>query len=75
MGRFRLSFYVHPHLFQFGRLVLPTYGFLVALGTILSLLICVRFARLLSLDTDKVWSLALVAIVTGLVGSRIPRSC
>lgn len=71
MGRFRLSFYVHPHLFQFGRLVLPTYGFLVALGTILSLLICVRCARLLALDTDKVWSLALVAIVTGLVGSRI----
>ena len=71
MGRFRLLSYVHPHLFQFGRLVLPTYGFLVALGTILSLLVCLRTARLLSLDTDKVWSLALVAIVTGLVGSRI----
>ncbi len=62
---------MHPHLFQFGRLVLPTYGFLVALGTILSLLVCVRTARLLSLDTDKVWSWALVAIVSGLVGSRI----
>ncbi len=62
---------MHPHLFQFGRLVLPTYGFLVALGTILSLLVCLRSARLLSLDTDKIWSMALVAIVTGLVGSRI----
>jgi phosphatidylglycerol:prolipoprotein diacylglycerol transferase len=62
---------VHPHLFQFGRLVLPTYGFLIAMGTILSLLLCLRTARLLSLDTDKVWSMALVAIVTGLVGSRI----
>jgi phosphatidylglycerol---prolipoprotein diacylglyceryl transferase len=62
---------VHPHLFQFGRLVLPTYGFLVSLGTILALLVCLRTARLLSLDTDKVWSLALVSIVTGLVGSRI----
>ena len=31
----------------------------------------VRTARLLSLDTDKVWSVALLAIVTGLVGSRI----
>ena len=30
-----------------------------------------RTARLLSLDTDKVWSWALVAIVSGLVGSRI----
>jgi phosphatidylglycerol:prolipoprotein diacylglycerol transferase len=63
--------FVHPHLFQFGRLVLPTYGFLLALGTILSLLVCVRNARLLSLDTDKIWSVALLAIVTSLLGSRI----
>ena len=62
---------MHPHLFQFGRLVLPTYGFLVALGTILSLLVCVRTARLLSLDTDKIWSVALLAIVTALVASSI----
>ncbi len=68
MGRFRLFSYVHPHLFQFGRLILPTYGFLVAVGTILSLLVCVRTARLLSLDTDKIWSVALLAIVTALVG-------
>jgi len=63
--------FVHPHLFQFGRLVLPTYGFLLALGTMLSLLVCVRTARLLALDTDKIWSLALLAIVTSLLGSRI----
>ncbi len=62
---------VHPHLFQFGRLVLPTYGFLLALGAMLSLLVCVRMARLLALDTDKIWSLALLAIVTSLLGSRI----
>ena len=67
MGRFRLFSFVHPHLFQFGRLILPTYGFLVALGTILSLLVCVRTARLLSLDPDKIWSVALLAIVTVLV--------
>jgi phosphatidylglycerol---prolipoprotein diacylglyceryl transferase len=72
VGRFRLIFpSVHPNLFQFGRLVLPTYGFLVAVGTILSLLVCVRIARLLSLNTDKIWSVALLAIVTALVGSRI----
>ncbi len=62
---------MHPHLFQFGRLVLPTYGFLVALGTVLSLLVCVRTARLLSLDTDKIWSVALLAIVTALIASSI----
>jgi phosphatidylglycerol---prolipoprotein diacylglyceryl transferase len=62
---------VHPHLFQFGRLVLPTYGFLLALGVVIALLVCVRIARLLFLDTDKIWSLALVAIFTGLCGRRI----
>jgi phosphatidylglycerol:prolipoprotein diacylglycerol transferase len=58
---------VHPHLFQFGRLILPTYGFLVALGTVASLLLLVRTARLLSLDTDKIWSVALFAIVTAIL--------
>jgi phosphatidylglycerol:prolipoprotein diacylglycerol transferase len=62
---------VHPHLFQFGRLVLPTYGFLLALGAILSLLVCVRIARLLSLDTDKIWKVAVLAIVTALLGNRL----
>jgi phosphatidylglycerol:prolipoprotein diacylglycerol transferase len=59
---------VHPQLFQFGRLVLPTYGFLVAVGTILSLLVCVRIARLLSLDSEKIWNVALLAIVAALAG-------
>jgi phosphatidylglycerol:prolipoprotein diacylglycerol transferase len=62
---------VHPHLFQFGHLVLPTYGFLVALSAIVSLLVCVRTARLLSLDPDKIWSVALVAIFTAVIGNRI----
>jgi phosphatidylglycerol:prolipoprotein diacylglycerol transferase len=58
---------VHPHLIQFGHLILPTYGFLMALGTILSLLVCLRTVRLLSLDADKIWSVALLAIVSALV--------
>jgi phosphatidylglycerol:prolipoprotein diacylglycerol transferase len=62
---------VHPHLFQFGHLILPTYGFLVALGTILSLLVCVRTARLLSLDADKIWNVALLVVVTALVGRTL----
>ena len=62
---------MHPNLFQFGRIILPTYAFLVALATIVSLLLCLRTARLLSLNTDKVWRLALVAAVTALAGSRI----
>jgi phosphatidylglycerol---prolipoprotein diacylglyceryl transferase len=59
---------VHPHFFQFGRLIVPTYGFLVALGTILSLLLCLRLARLLSLDSEKIWNVALLAAVIALAG-------
>jgi phosphatidylglycerol:prolipoprotein diacylglycerol transferase len=59
---------VHPQLIQVGPVVLPTYGFLVALGVVLALLVCVRIARLLSLETDKIWSIALLAIVIGLAG-------
>jgi len=62
---------VHPHLFQFGRLVLPTYGFLLALGAILSLLVCVRVAHLLSLDPDKIWKVAVLVILSALLGNRI----
>jgi phosphatidylglycerol---prolipoprotein diacylglyceryl transferase len=62
---------VHPRLFQFGHLVLPTYGVLVAAGLIASLLVCLRIARLLLLDTDKVWNLALLAIAMVIVGTRL----
>ena len=41
---------------------------MVAVGTIIALLICIRSARLLSLDTDKVWSVAFLAVVTALAG-------
>jgi phosphatidylglycerol:prolipoprotein diacylglycerol transferase len=62
---------VHPILFQFGRIVLPTYGFLAALGTVIALLVCVRTARLLELNTDKVWNLAIIATLIALGISRL----
>jgi phosphatidylglycerol:prolipoprotein diacylglycerol transferase len=62
---------VHPRLLQFGHLVLPTYGVLLALGLIASLLICVHTARLLSIDKDKLWNLALLAIVVTIAGAKL----
>jgi phosphatidylglycerol---prolipoprotein diacylglyceryl transferase len=70
VGRFPLLSFVHPTLFHFGRFVLPTYGLLLAVGTVLALLVSVRNARLLALDTEKIWTLALLAIVTMLVASK-----
>jgi phosphatidylglycerol:prolipoprotein diacylglycerol transferase len=62
---------VHPRLFQFGHLVLPTYGVLVAAGLIASLLVLLRIARYLLLDTDKVWNLGLLAVGMTLAGVRL----
>jgi phosphatidylglycerol---prolipoprotein diacylglyceryl transferase len=62
---------VHPRLLQFGHLVLPTYGVILALGLIASLLICLQTARLLSLDKDKVWNLALLEIVVTIAAAKL----
>jgi phosphatidylglycerol---prolipoprotein diacylglyceryl transferase len=59
---------LHPHFFQFGRLIVPTYGFLIAVGTIVSLLVSIRIARLLGLDSEKIWNVALLAAVIALAG-------
>ena len=61
---------MHPQLFHFGRLVVPTYGVSLAVSAIVALLLCVRTARLLALDSDKVWSVALVVVFTTVVVSR-----
>ena len=43
----------------------------MALGGMLGLLVCVRLARLLSLDTDKIWNLALLALASGIAVARL----
>lgn len=62
---------MHPRLFQLGHLVLPTYGVVVAAGLIGALLILLRIGRVLSLDTDKLWNVALLAIVMTTAGIRL----
>lgn len=71
MGRFQLLFPVHPRLLQLGHLVLPTYGLVLALGIIASLLVCLHTARVLALDKDKVWNLALLASVVTIAGAKL----
>jgi phosphatidylglycerol---prolipoprotein diacylglyceryl transferase len=62
---------VHPRLFQLGHLVLPTYGVLVALGILIALALCLHLARLLAIDTEKIWNLSVLAIATVLVGAKL----
>jgi phosphatidylglycerol:prolipoprotein diacylglycerol transferase len=62
---------VHPRLLQFGHIAIPTYGALTALALIAALAAAVHFARRLSLDPNKVWTLSLTAILTALITARL----
>jgi phosphatidylglycerol---prolipoprotein diacylglyceryl transferase len=62
---------VHPRLFQFGHIAIPTYGALTALALIAALAAAVHFARHLALDPNKIWTFSLTAILTTLIGARL----
>jgi len=60
-----------PKLLQLGPLTIPTQGAFIALGLMLALLLAVRTARLLSLDPDRIWNLAFLAIFSFILGGRV----
>ena len=62
---------MHPRLLQFGHIAIPTYGALTALGLVAGLAAAVHFARRLSLDPNRIWSLCLIGILTTLIGARL----
>lgn len=62
---------MHPRIIQFGHIAIPTYGALTALALVAALAAAMHFARRLSLDPNKVWTLSLAAILTTLIGARL----
>ncbi|MBV8113743.1 MAG: prolipoprotein diacylglyceryl transferase [Silvibacterium sp.] len=62
---------MYPRLVQFGHVAIPTYGALTALALVAALAAAMHFARRLSLDTNKVWTISITAILTTLVGARL----
>ena len=62
---------MYPRLFQIGHFFLPTYGVLVAAGLIIGLLVTVRLAQQQGINVDTMWNMGLVAIVAGIVGSKL----
>jgi phosphatidylglycerol---prolipoprotein diacylglyceryl transferase len=62
---------VYPRLFQFGHIAIPTYGALTALALVAALAAAVHFARRLSVDPNKIWTLSLYVILTTLIGARL----
>ena len=62
---------MYPRLVQLGHVAIPTYGVLTALALVAALAAAVHFARRLSLDPNKVWTLSITAVLSGLVGARL----
>lgn len=62
---------MHPLLFHFGNIAIPTYGVLTAIGLLGALALLVLQARRLGLRAEKVWNLGLTAILAALFGARL----
>ena len=62
---------MHPVLFHFGAVLIPTYGVLAALGVVLALLLAQRTARVAGLSGGQVWNLCVVALFAALVVQRL----
>ncbi|MEW5911449.1 MAG: prolipoprotein diacylglyceryl transferase family protein, partial [Thermodesulfobacteriota bacterium] len=59
---------MYPILFSIGPFTVHTYGVMLALGAALGLWLLGRLARRAGLDADRVSSLALWLLLSGLLG-------
>lgn len=62
---------MHPLLFHLGHIAIPTYGVSTAAALLMALAFAMAGARRAGLNTDKVWNLELLGILTTLFGSRL----
>jgi phosphatidylglycerol:prolipoprotein diacylglycerol transferase len=62
---------VHPLLFHFGHIGVPTYGVCMALALLAGLAVSVLAAKLARVSAEKVWNLDLIAILTALFAGRL----
>ena len=62
---------MHPLLFHFGHVLIPSYGVLVALAVLAALVISLWTARRLKLDGNAVWNMGVLAVFTALISARL----
>jgi phosphatidylglycerol:prolipoprotein diacylglycerol transferase len=62
---------VHPVLFHFGSILIPSYGAVAALGVLLALALSQRTARVCRLDAAKVWNLSILSLFAALAAGRL----
>ena len=62
---------MHPVLFHFGPIVIPAFGVMSALGVLLGLFLAQRTARIVGLNTGKMWNLCVVGLFSALIVQRL----
>jgi phosphatidylglycerol---prolipoprotein diacylglyceryl transferase len=62
---------MHPTLLHLGRLVIPTFGLLAAVGLVIALALSLRTASLAGLNPDRLWDAGLFTLVSAFVLSRL----
>ena len=62
---------MHPVLFRFGALLIPSYGALAAAAVLVALVLGQRTARSAGVSPAQVWNVCVIALFTALLGSRI----
>jgi len=62
---------MHPILIQMGPLTIYTYGFFIALGILLAIMLARREADRVGLNPDKIMDLSFYLVLSGIIGSRL----
>jgi phosphatidylglycerol---prolipoprotein diacylglyceryl transferase len=62
---------VHPVLFHIGRVVIPSYGVVAALGLLFALIFAQHTARIVHADPAKVWNLCILSACAALAAARL----
>jgi phosphatidylglycerol:prolipoprotein diacylglycerol transferase len=62
---------VYPRFLQFGPFIIPSYGVLLAAGILCGLALSVVLARRAGLDSEKIWNLGLMGVVTAIIAARL----
>ena len=62
---------MRPVLFKIGKLSIPGYGFMIAIGFVAAIIVGEYRAKKKGLDSEAIIDLAIIAILTGFLGAKI----
>ncbi len=62
---------MHPDLFSIGPLTIPTYGFFVALGFSVALLVTVKIGKARGFESTQIMDMGFIIILCAIIGSRL----